>query len=189
MMSIKTLTLLVAVGTTVAGCASPKGASVPEKRASVMEMRDGVLAELYREKPEAREKITNAAGYGTFSNININLLLVSSGRGYGVVRNNATGADTYMKMGMVGVGLGAGAKDFRAVMIFKSQEALRAFVEEGWEFGGHADAAAKSGDKGAEASLADEVTGDIEIYNFTEAGIALQATVAGTKYWKDSELN
>jgi hypothetical protein len=29
----------------------------------------------------------------------------------------------------------------------------------------------------------------MEIYTFTEAGIALQATVAGTKYWKDDELN
>ena len=188
-MNLKTLVLLTVVGVVVAGCASPEGASVAEKRASVVDMRDEVLAELYREKPETKEKIAQAAGYGTFSNININLFLVSSGNGYGLVHDNATGKDTYMKMRMVGVGLGAGAKDFRAAMIFKSEEALRTFVEEGWEFGGHADAAAKSGDTGAEAGLADEVTGDIEIYNFTESGIALQATVAGTKYWKDGELN
>jgi hypothetical protein len=29
----------------------------------------------------------------------------------------------------------------------------------------------------------------MEIYQFTEAGIALQATLAGTKYWKDKDLN
>ena len=152
-------------------------------------MRDGVLAELYQKKPEAREKIANAAGYGTFSNININLLLVSTGNGYGIVHNNATGDETFMKMRMIGVGLGAGAKDFRAVMIFKNQDVLRKFIEEGWEFGGHADAAAKADDTGAEAGVAGEVTGNMEIYNFTESGIALQATVAGTKYWKDAELN
>jgi hypothetical protein len=28
----------------------------------------------------------------------------------------------------------------------------------------------------------------MEIYNFTESSIALQATVAGTKYWRDKEL-
>jgi len=28
-----------------------------------------------------------------------------------------------------------------------------------------------------------------EIYTMTDAGAALQATVAGTKYWKDKELN
>jgi hypothetical protein len=29
----------------------------------------------------------------------------------------------------------------------------------------------------------------MEIYQFTQSGVALQATVAGTKYWQDSRLN
>ena len=33
------------------------------------------------------------------------------------------------------------------------------------------------------------VGGAMEIYQFTESGVALQATVQGTKYWKDSKLN
>ena len=28
-----------------------------------------------------------------------------------------------------------------------------------------------------------------EIYQMTDTGVALQATVAGTKYWKDKDLN
>jgi lipid-binding SYLF domain-containing protein len=188
-MNIRTLVLLAVVGTTIAGCASPKGDSVFEKRSYVHDMRADVLTELYREKPEAKEKIAKAVGYGAFSNINIHLFLLSSGNGYGVVRENASGKDTFMKMRMLGVGLGAGAKDFRAVIIFNTEEALRTFVDKGWEFEGQADAAAKSGDTGAQVGVAADVTGAIEIYNFTESGIALQATVAGTKYWKDSELN
>ena len=31
--------------------------------------------------------------------------------------------------------------------------------------------------------------GPMQIYQFTESGISLQATVSGTKYWKDSDLN
>ena len=31
--------------------------------------------------------------------------------------------------------------------------------------------------------------GGMEIYQFTESGVSLQATVQGTKYWKDSNLN
>jgi lipid-binding SYLF domain-containing protein len=188
-MNTKALVLLALVAMVVTGCASPKGDTVAEQRAFAKDMRKEVLAELYDDKPITREKIANSAGYGAFSNVNINLLLLSSGNGYGIIRDNATGKDTYMKMQMLGFGLGAGVKDFRAVMIFKTPEALHAFTEKGWEWGGHADAAAKSGDKGEEVGLADEVTGDIEIYNFTDAGIALQATVAGTKYWKDDELN
>jgi lipid-binding SYLF domain-containing protein len=188
-MNTKVLVLLVLVAAIIAGCSGPGGATVAEKRADVFKMRDNMLAELYEEKPETKAKIAEAAGYGTFSNININLFLASTGNGYGVVHNNGTGDDTYMRMAMVGVGLGLGVKDFRAAIIFKNQDALNTFVDKGWEFGGHADAAAKSGDKGGAANVAGDVTSGMEIYQFTESGIALQATIAGTKYWKDKELN
>jgi hypothetical protein len=29
----------------------------------------------------------------------------------------------------------------------------------------------------------------MEIYQFTQSGLALQATVQGTKYWRDEALN
>ena len=188
-MNTKTLVMLALVGAVISGCSTPKGATVSEKRAEVLKTRDGMLAELYEEKPETKAKIAEAAGYGAFSNINVNLFLASTGNGYGIVHNNDTGEDTYMRMAMVGVGVGLGVKDFRAVIIFKNADALSTFVDKGWEFGGHADAAAKSGDKGAAANVAGDVTSGMEIYQFTESGIALQATVAGTKYWKDKELN
>jgi len=188
-MNTKVLAMLALVAAIVAGCSGPEGATVGEKRADVLKTRNDMLAELYEEKPETKAKIAEATGYGTFSNINVNLFLASTGNGYGIVHNNGTGEDTYMRMAMVGVGLGLGVKDFRAVIIFKNADALNTFVDKGWEFGGHADAAAKSGDKGSAASVAGEVTGDMEIYLFTKSGIALQATVAGTKYWKDKKLN
>ena len=94
-----------------------------------------------------------------------------------------------MRMAMLGVGFGLGVKDFRAVIIFKNPDALNTFVDKGWEFGGHADAAAKAGEKGAAANVAGDITSGMEIYQFTKSGIALQATIAGTKYWKDDDLN
>jgi lipid-binding SYLF domain-containing protein len=186
---ILTLTVAVLIAAVIAGCRGPKGDTVVEKQDYVFKMRDGMLTELYKEKPETKEKIANAAGYGTFSNMNVNLFLASTGNGYGVIHNNATGEDTYMKMAMLGVGIGLGVKDFRAAIIFKTEEALDTFVNKGWEFGGHADAAAKAGDTGAQANVAGDITSGMEIYQFTKNGVALQATVAGTKYWKDMELN
>jgi lipid-binding SYLF domain-containing protein len=93
-----------------------------------------------------------------------------------------------MKMGEVGLGLGLGVKDFRAVFVFDNQATFNRFVESGWEFGAHADAAAKAKDKGG--AVGGEVLIDgITIYQLTESGLALQATIKGTKYWKDDELN
>ena len=63
------------------------------------------------------------------------------------------------------------------------------FIEKGWEFGGSADATAKSGEKGEAIGGEAYFEDDIIIYQMTEAGVALQATISGTKYQKDSELN
>ena len=166
-----------------------KSMSLPEKRQIVMDMEKETLNRLYTEKPSTEERIKEAAGYGVFSNANFNIIFASAGGGYGVVVDSSTGKRTYMKMGMGGLGLGLGAKDYRIVLIFSNKDILTKFVEKGWQFGAHADAAAKAGDKGGEASGEGDIHEGITVYSMTEAGLALQATVTGTKYWKDDKLN
>jgi len=73
--------------------------TVEEKRAAVQDMRSEVLAELYQEKPDVKQQIEDAVGYAVFSNANVNVVLASFGGGYGIVRDNRTGADTYLKRG------------------------------------------------------------------------------------------
>jgi lipid-binding SYLF domain-containing protein len=53
-----------------------------------------------------------------------------------------------MKMVELQAGLGMGAKKFSVAFIFDDDKALSGFVNSGWDFGGQATAAAKSGDKG-----------------------------------------
>ncbi len=178
---------LLALVTLSTGCAA-SGNTVQERRNSVKEMEEETLERFYREVTYAKRQLENAAGYGVFSNGNINLLIASAGTGYGVVVNNKTGERTYMRMAMGGLGLGFGVKDYRVVMLFPNREVLARFLEDGWEFGGHADAAAKASDLGGEASVQGAL-GEIKTYSFTKAGIALQATLAGTKYWQDDSLN
>ena len=67
-------------------------------------------------------------------------------------------------------------------------ETMNRFIESGWEFGAQADAAAKASDKGG--AVGGEITVDnMTIYQLTETGLALQATIKGTKFWKDDALN
>ena len=170
-------------------CATAKGFTKKDQRSYILNMKDGTLARLYKEKPETRDMVKKATGYGVFSNTGSYLLFLSTGGGYGVVVDNSTGKETYMKMAHVGAGLGFGIKDFRVVFLFKNKKALNDFVQKGWEFGGQADAAVKSGEKGLATGGEMYIGGDIIIYQITEAGVALQATIGGTKYWKDKELN
>lgn len=178
------LVLLLSLG----GCATTGNKSTAEKRQAVLNMKNEVLADLYRIRPDVKPQISSAPGYAVFSNANVNVVFASFGGGYGVVKSNITGKHTYMNMGEVGVGLGLGVKDFRGVFVFHKAAAMNRFIEQGWAFGAQADAAAKASDKGA--AVGGEVTVDnITIYQLTETGLALQATVKGTKFWKDNALN
>jgi lipid-binding SYLF domain-containing protein len=116
------------------------------------------------------------------------ILLMSSGNGYGLVHDNRTGRDTYMRRAEIGAGLGMGIKDFRAVFVFQDRQILRQFVDSGSDFGGDVGAAAKTRTQGGQVSAGVSAQG-IEIYQFTDRGLELAATVAGTKYWQDEELN
>ena len=178
---------LVLVGILLTACMGAKGDTKAEKRAYVDNMKNESLAVLYKEEPGAKSQMSKMAGYAVFSSLNTNLLLLSTASGYGVAESG--GKKTYMKMYSAGVGPGLGVKDYKVVFMFRNKTTYNKFVEEGWEFGGNADAAATSGEKGGEAGAQGSFDSDIVIYTMTEAGIALQATVAGTKYWKDDELN
>ncbi len=180
--------LIVVLCALLTACATTKGSTPAEKRASILEMRSEVLGKLYDLKASARSEVSAAPGYAVFSNANLNIIFASFGGGHGVVHNNATGANTFMKMGEVGIGLGAGVKDYRVIFVFHDSETMNDFITKGWEFGGQADAAAKAGDKGA-AVGGEAVLDRVTVYQITESGLALQATVKGTKYWLDDELN
>lgn len=172
----------------VVGCAAP-GGDVEERRQAVQNMRTETLKALYKLQPNARAQVRTSIGYGVFSNIGVYLVFASAGGGWGVVRNNKTGHDTYMKMGSLGLGLGLGVKDFRGVFVFTTESALNRFVNEGWDASAQADLAAKAGEKGKAFAGAIDVAPGIKLYQITEHGLAIQATVQGTKFWKDDELN
>ena len=187
-MNYRSTVIFLLLALVVGGCVTTGGTTPTEKRQAILSMKNEVLTDLYKIKPDVKAQISKAPGYAVFSNANVNLIFASFGGGQGVARNNKTGKYTYMKMGEVGVGLGLGVKDFRAVFVFHSSKSMNNFVEKGWAFGAQADAAAKASDKGAAAG--GEVTIDnVTIYQLTESGLALQATIKGTKYWKDEELN
>lgn len=144
---------------------------------------------LYKYAPEAKNMILNSYGYATFTNIGVNLVLLSAEGGKGMAHNNRTGVNTYMNMASGGLGLGLGVKDFRAVFLFEDKKTYDTFVRSGWEANAQADAAAKYEETGGAINAAETVAPGIRLYKMTQSGLALQATVQGTKYWKDEELN
>ena len=177
-------TVLLAMGTACAFAGTPA-----EDRAEIQKMRKETLARLYKVHPAAQSAIQGSAGYAVFSNVGVNLILLSAAGGSGVAHDNASGSDTYMKMVSGGVGFGLGVKDFRGIFVFSTRDKLEQFVNSGWEASAQADAAAKAGDKGGAAAGAITVAPGVKLYQLTENGLALQATIQGTKYFKSDTLN
>jgi lipid-binding SYLF domain-containing protein len=170
-------------------CGAGLAETPAQRRAGINKRSAETLAKLYKVHPAAKGRIGAAYGYAVFTNLGVNLVLMSVAAGSGLAHDNKTGRSTYMKMLSGGVGLGLGVKDFRGIFVFTTQKAFRTFVEEGWEAGAHADAVAKAGKEGGAVEGAISVAPGTYLYQLTENGLALEATIQGTKYFKDDDLN
>lgn len=160
-----------------------------EERKELQEARSKALAKLFKEKPGSKAELEAAKGYVVFSNIGLNLGLVSTQRGGGILRDNRDGEDTYYKMFSAGGGYGLGVKDFAAIFVFHTDAALDQFETEGWDFSAQADANLESESEGDGVETAYTAMPGTTIYQLTDAGVALQATLQGTKFWLDEDLN
>ena len=165
------------------------GDSNYDKKQERIKSSKETLKLLYKHAPEAKNLIAKSYAYATFSSAGVNLILFSAEGGIGLAHNNKTGKNIYMNMASAGVGLGLGVKDFRIVFLFANKKVFNNFVNEGWEANAQADAAAKAGKNGGALNASVTVAPGIRIYKLTKNGLALQATIQGTKYWKDEDLN
>ncbi len=171
------------------GCSSPEGESPAERQDYADDMAARSLEDLYAEQPEVRDLIAESPGYAVFSNVSTQLLILTSGNGYGVVVDKGSGERTYMKMFEAGAGLGVGLRSLRMVIVFREQDAMDAFVNDGFEFGADANAEAKADDDtGGAAAGAAVFNDDMAVYILSDAGLALRVALKGTKFWQDDEL-
>ena len=160
-----------------------------KEREKVRSLATETLTRLYEVRPSAEAGIESAAGYGVFSNFGMKIFVAGGGKGKGVVVNNRTKQETFMKMAEVQAGLGFGVKKFSVIFVYEQEEALNNFINQGWEFGGQVTAAATIKDKGASFAGAVSVSPGVWMYQLTETGLAAEITGKGTKYYKDKKLN
>ncbi len=187
-MRIRTIGAVFALAGLTVGLSLAKG-SPDEERTKIRKMASQTLADLYKLNPTAQGAIQRSVGYAVFSNLGVNLLLLSTARGQGLAVNSKNRRETFMKMLSVGAGFGAGVKDSRIIFVFETDNALARFIDSGWDASGQVDAAAKTSNAGGAYSGATSVAPGVWVYQITKKGLALQATLQGTKYSKNDDLN
>jgi len=167
----------------------PSEAKIIQGRHQVREMSQDALASLYEVAPSARRTIEPSAGYAGFSTFGIKLFFAGGTTGKGMVVNLRTHRQTFMKMLQVQGGLGFGVNQNRLIFVFRNEQALRNFINQGWEFGGQVNLSAMAGGEGGMFSGAAAVSPGVYLYQLTQTGLAATLTVGGTKFFKDGDLN
>ena len=158
--------------------------SAEEKRQRVDLSAKHSLERLLAGDDKAQRLYDRAYGYAIF-NITKGALIVTGGGGTGVAVHKMSDKRTYMHMGMGGVGLGIGGQAFRLVILFEDELTFQEFISDGWHASSSANAVAGRNGANAEASF----TNGIAVYQLTDAGLLLQADIAGSRYWRSKRLN
>ena len=174
----------------VAGAALlPTGRAHDEDPADIDRMAQSTLETLYAQKPSAARAVREAAGYAVFSDISTKIFVAGGGGGKGVAVDNRSGAKTYMLMATISAGLGLGVSKSHLVWVFETREAFENFVNTGIELGANANLTVNPGAGGGLYDGAVEAAPGAWLYQLSDAGLAAELTVQGTKYFKDPNLN
>jgi lipid-binding SYLF domain-containing protein len=165
------------------------GTDKEKQQKQILNKTQDSLQRLYKAEPKTKAAIKHAYGYAVFSDLGVKILFGGTGNGKGVAVNNRTKHVTFMKMLEVQAGLGMGVEKFRVIFVFDNERAFNSFVDSGWEFGGQSTFAAKAGNNGGAMAGAIAVADGVWMYQLTDAGLAVDISATGTKYYKDDDLN
>ena len=164
-------------------------ADAAKKRDALLKMRDDALDDFYATKPEIKAEVAKAVGYAVFDGSQVNIVLFVGGLGGGVLVDNGTGKETFMRMKRAGTGPGLGYKKFRQLMVFRDRSLFDKFKSLGADVGASADATMKIGGKGVAVDPNVSFNPLLSVYQITDRGALLQANWGGVAYLPDAELN
>ena len=157
----------------------------PEQaRAEIDQMEKSTLAKLFKEAKGSKALYDNSFGYAVFDSRRMSFMLTTE-FGAGVAVDKHNGQRTYMKMATGGLNIGYGVQFLQFVFLFPDKQSFNQFVTDGWDAGANAGAVAGKGAEG----VGIELTNGTRVYELNEKGLSLSATLTGTTYWKDDELN
>ena len=158
------------------------------KQAEIRKVTQTTLERFYKADPKLKDAVAKSPGYAVFTSYGFTFLLGGAG-GKGLVHDMKTRNDTFMSMAQASAGLQIGASETETLIVFKTAAAMGEFVNKGWEFGAGGGASAGAGTKTAGSASGESVIADALYYQLTKNGLQAGGAVAGTKFWKDSDLN
>jgi len=181
---------LLVIGATLVSFLVP-GAFAQDKAAKQSEVKAKAaqaLQDFYKADPKLKDAVAKAPGYAVFTTFGLSFGLGGAG-GKGIAHDSKAKKDTYMDLAQASAGLQIGASDTRYLFVFKDSKALTDFIEKGWDASAGASAGAGTGSQAATAGAGAGAFPGGKVYTLPQTGLQVGAALAGTKAWKDKELN
>ncbi len=158
------------------------------KQAEIRKATNTSLEKFYKAKPALKGDVSKAPGYAVFTTYGLSFVVGGAG-GKGLVHNAKTKTDTFMEMAQASAGLQVGIAQSETLIVFKSQKAMEEFIDKGWEYGGGGAVQAGVAGKSVGPAGGENLVAEASYFTLTKNGLQAGGAVAGTKFWKDKELN
>ena len=181
----------LAVATVILSLAAGSALAQTEKANKQAEVRKATsvsLEKFYKADPKLKDEVAKAPGYAVFTTYGMSFIVGGAG-GKGLAHDNKTKKDTFMDMAQASAGAQIGIAESETLIIFKSAKAVAQFIDKGWEAGGGGAMQAGAGGKSVGAQTGENAIADASYFTLTKNGLQAGVALAGTKYWKDKELN
>jgi lipid-binding SYLF domain-containing protein len=163
-------------------------ATKAEKQAEALKATAAALERFKTKQPDLKATLAKAPGYAVFTTYGVSFIIGGSG-GTGVVHNNKTKKNTFMKLGGASAGFQLGAVENDVLVVFNTTKAMEGFITKGWDVTGGVSAGAAASGAGGGGGQGASATGDMQTFTLTKNGLEAGLSIGGVKAWKDADLN
>ncbi len=174
---------IVIMGIFLTACSSLSVSEKEEKRNALDEMAATAIAGLVEQDETLQQKIDDSLGYAVINMKVTKIPLVGAGGGEGVFVDAITKKHQYFTVSRFDLGLGWGARSYKALVLINTQD-VRDRIRGGiWEF--QAGAEASAGTAVAEGAVADA---DYTVHVLADGGASVTATLRVIRMKENSNL-
>ena len=181
----KTHILFLCMLFVIAACSSMSASERETKRSQLDEMAATAIAGLIEQDATLQQKIENSLGYAVANMKVTKVPVVGAGGGEGVFVNKKTGKRLYFTVSRFDIGGGWGARSYKILLVFETQEMLDRLEGGVWEF--QAGVEASAGTAAAEGSSG-ALTEGYTVHVLSDGGASATATARVIRIKVNSEL-